>query len=159
MTITHADLTQFTCIDNWYRHPLVLYTDGVQYLAEKAEAYWLIDKIAAMQLDPRIKAEEFQVWKLKVNAGKAALLTATDGDKGNGPVILHKEFIAFTDFPLDEIELFVSWGNHHLSGEPPPTNIIETNDHLCSRGWRDDAAGSFPARALAEAIVLAGGRA
>jgi len=119
-------LRHFTGSEQWYRHGLVrsvLYTEGVQFLAEKAEAYWLIDKIASLQLEPTIRAEPFQVWKLIVinvvakdgsNRKRTAVLTATDGDKGIGPVVLHREAIDFTDFPLDEIELWVEQSDGYV---------------------------------------------
>lgn len=43
------ELNQFTGTGKWRRHPLnprVLHTDGVEYFAEKAGAYWFIDAIA-----------------------------------------------------------------------------------------------------------------
>jgi hypothetical protein len=42
-------LAQFTGTEQWHRHPLVrniLYTDGVQFVAQSGRAYWLIDEIA-----------------------------------------------------------------------------------------------------------------
>jgi hypothetical protein len=104
--ITLSDLRQFTGTDQWYRHSLnrnVLYTDGVQYLAEHAGAYWLIDEIAiAQRYETRVKAEEFQSWKLVVTNSTATLSC----DDGNGNVVFSKH-IEFTDFPLPEIELWV----------------------------------------------------
>lgn len=104
------DLAQFTGTENWYRHGLmrnVLYTDGVQYLAEKAGAYWLLDKVATLQLEARIRAEEFQSWKLTKLPGDRATLVCTDGGNGGPDATLHSEEIEFTDFPLDEITLWV----------------------------------------------------
>ncbi len=104
-TITSADLRQFTGTENWYRHPIaqnVLYTDGIQYLAEKAGAYWLIDEIALAQSLPTIAAEKFQSWNLKVRPDFTALLTCDDG---NSNIRLTKE-IPFTDFPLDGIAIY-----------------------------------------------------
>ncbi len=105
-TLTQADLTQFTGTEQWYRHALVrdvLFTDGVKYVADNAGAYWLIDEIAfAQRSDARVAAEEFQNWKLAVNADKTAVLTCDDG---NGDVVFTKR-IEFTDFPLDEIALY-----------------------------------------------------
>lgn len=43
------ELAQFTGTEFRYRHPLsrwLLYTDGVKYFADKAEAYWFLDLIA-----------------------------------------------------------------------------------------------------------------
>ena len=66
--ITQADLQQFTGSETWYRHTLVrdvLYTDGAQFLAERAGAYWLLDEIAlAQRASPKVAAEAFQVWTL-----------------------------------------------------------------------------------------------
>ncbi len=79
MPITEVDLGQFTGTEHYYRHGLfrnVVYTDGVQFLAEEAAAYWLIDAIAAAQYGERcVKAEEFQVWRLVVNPTHRALLS------------------------------------------------------------------------------------
>ena len=105
-TLTEADLAQFTGSEHWYRHAMVrdiLYTDGVKYVAETAGAYWLIDEIAlAQRFDKLIAAEEFQSWKLIVNANHTATLTCEDGDGG----VVFTKAIEFTDFPLEEITLF-----------------------------------------------------
>lgn len=107
--LTHSDLRQFTGTDQWHRHGLmrnITYTDGVLYVAETAGAHWLIDKVATLQLEPHIRAEEWQSWKLVVNENQSALLTCDDGD-GN---IVHSEKIDWTDFPLDRIELWMEGG-------------------------------------------------
>jgi hypothetical protein len=111
----------FTGTEHWYRHGLIrhiLYTDGAQYLAENAGAYWLLDEIAFAQMDPKVRAEEFQAWKLKVDRDKAsAVLTCTDGDKGPGPVTVFTKKIEFTDFPLASIELWVENNTIYLPSE------------------------------------------
>lgn len=104
-TLTKADLRQFTGTENWYRHSIarnVLYTDGAKYLAETAGAYWLLDEIALAQSLPRISAEPFQAWHLRVRPDHTALLTCDDG---NSNIRLSKE-IPFTDFPLEEIAIY-----------------------------------------------------
>jgi hypothetical protein len=114
--LTHSDLRQFTGSERWFRHSTlrkILYTEGVQYLVEKGEAYWLLDKIAANQLEPKIRAEEFQVWKLKVNENCTGTVTAEDGD-GN---VIHSEDIRWTDFPLDQVELWVEGNTILLPSE------------------------------------------
>ncbi len=104
---THqTDLIQFTGTEHWYRHGMVrdiLYTDGVKYVAETAGAYWLIDEIAfAQRFDKLLASEEFQSWKLNVNADHTATLTCEDGDGG----VVFTKAIEFTDFPLAEITLY-----------------------------------------------------
>ena len=115
MTLTRNDLNQFTGTDQFYRHGLcrnVTYSEGVKYLAETAGAYWLIDKVATNQLVPKIKAEEFQSWKLRVKDG-SAVLTCDDGNEN----IIHSEEITFTDFPLDEIDLWFANNVIYLPSE------------------------------------------
>lgn len=87
---------------HWTRQ--LVYTEGVQYLAEHAGAFWLIDLVASWCIDPRIQAQEFVHWKLTVNPDRTAVAIADDG---NGNEILRQD-IEFTDFPLDEITLFLT---------------------------------------------------
>jgi hypothetical protein len=99
------ELRQFTGTTQWFRHGLnrkVLYTEGVQYLAEQARAYWLVDEIALAQghVAP-VKATLFQVWDLTVK-NSAAALTCEDG---NGNTVYSKQ-IEFTDFPEPGIRFF-----------------------------------------------------
>jgi hypothetical protein len=110
-------LQHFTGDLDRYRHGInrqVIYTPGVQYLAEQAEAYWLIDAIAshigspafrkgALQ-DPRIADLHF--WKLKVLSDRSAVLAAT-ADSGEPAFI--QQLIEFTDFPLDEIDIWAGY--------------------------------------------------
>ena len=103
-TFQASDLSQFTGSEHWYKHGLCRgYTDGVKFMADKAGAYWLIDEVATNQMLPRVKREEFQVWKLVVNTAKSTgVLTCEDG---NGTQVFKKK-ITFTDFPLPEITLW-----------------------------------------------------
>lgn len=111
--ITESDLLQFTGSCTFYRHwtRRMLYTEGVQFLAEQAGAYWLIDAIASYQgegvltRDPLLR--EFQVWTLSVREDHTARLTCVP-DIGQPPAIAQD--IEFTDFPMDEIKLYVCEG-------------------------------------------------
>ena len=105
-TLNKADLTQFIGTEIWHRHPLVrklLYTDGVEYVAESGGAYWLIDEIAFAQSAKALAAQEFQVWRLAVHADKTATLTCLDG---NDRVVVSSKKIGYTDFPLPEITFY-----------------------------------------------------
>jgi hypothetical protein len=44
MTLTTADLSHFTGTNQYYRHwaMRLVYTDGVKYIADDADAYWLL---------------------------------------------------------------------------------------------------------------------
>src|ERR1017187_3158000 len=105
-TLSKTDLAQFTGSEQWYRHGInrkVLFTDGAKFVADRAGAYWLLDEIAIIQPhDRRVAAEEFQVWKLAVNADQTGVLTCDDG---NDNVVYTKQ-IDYTDFPLDGITLY-----------------------------------------------------
>jgi len=105
-TISKADLAQFTGSEQWYRHGIngrVLFTDGAKFVADQADAYWLIDEIAIIQPhNKRVAAEEFQVWKLAVKPDHSGVLTCEDG---NDNVVYTKE-IEYTDFPPEGITLW-----------------------------------------------------
>jgi len=97
--LTDAFLAQFTGTTQYYKNFLgLLYTDGIQAMAETGGAYWLIDAIASFR-----RRELFQVWKLTVSDNKGALTMQEDSDQ---PIIV-KQKIPFTDFPLESIEFFV----------------------------------------------------
>lgn len=99
-------LAQFTGTENWHRfNPLMrnlLATDGVMYLAQKAECFWLLDIVASLKLEPNCKKEDFLVCKLIKDENGGALFTATNGNKE----LLYTQEISSTDFPLNEITLF-----------------------------------------------------
>jgi hypothetical protein len=105
-TLNTADLAQFIGSENWYRHGInrkVLFTDGAKYVADHAGAFWLLDEIAIIKPhNARVAAEEFQVWKLAVNADQTGVLTCEDGNDN----VVHTKLIEYTDFPIDGITLY-----------------------------------------------------
>jgi hypothetical protein len=90
----------------WFRHwsGRFTYTEGIKYLAEAAQAFWLIDVIASWAPHPTLRREEFVVWKLTVRTDHTATITADDGD---GRALITQD-IPFTDFPLDKITLYLT---------------------------------------------------
>jgi len=107
-----AYLPQFTGTTRWFKYASyidVLYTDGIHYLAEKGEAYWLIDKIVwhlqspmmqdYIRRDPRLATLQF--WNLTVAERRGQLICKADA--GGDPVIT--QFIKYTNFPLAEIDI------------------------------------------------------
>lgn len=119
--LTHADLRQFTGDLDRFRHPLargVIYTPGVQYLAERAGAYWLIDEIAlaiaggdvarAGQSDDRVLSLHF--WKLEVREDRSAELTAR-ADSDAPPFFSRR--VPWTDFPLDSVDVWAGFDGQH----------------------------------------------
>jgi hypothetical protein len=90
------------CSEDFFIHFTgMLYSEGVKALAEKCQAYWLIDKVASHQRG-RVRAHDFQVWTLTVKDGKGEVVA----DDGNGNVII-KQKIPFTDFPYDQAIFWV----------------------------------------------------
>lgn len=113
--LTQLNLSQFTGTENCYRHFLgLLYSDGVKYLAEEADSYWLIDAIASYQASKGVKGLDFQFWKLKVdtNTKKAVLTCQSDSDTPN----LVEQHIS-TDFPLEEVKFFLTGNVLYLPSE------------------------------------------
>ena len=114
--LTESDLAQFTGSEHAYRHPFgIAYTDGVKFMAERADAYWLIDAIASYQASlkgPILKV--FQVWQLVVHDDRSATLTVR-ADSDQEPAITQE--ISYTDFPLGEVKLWVSGGMLMLPNE------------------------------------------
>lgn len=103
------NLSNFTGTENYYcnkNYPFE-YTDGIKYLAENGGAYWLLDAIASWQKEPIIKSNQdlrqVQFWTLKVNPDNSAVLTCErDTDE-----IICEQKIPFTDFPIQEICLYL----------------------------------------------------
>jgi len=94
------DLKHFTGSENFYKSSLgLIYTDGIQHVAETVGAYWLIDLVGSVQY--KLKSEPFQSWDLKVKDSKGVIV-CTDGNDN----VLYTQEIPFTDFPLEEIQLF-----------------------------------------------------
>ncbi len=115
--LTEHVLSKFTGSENWYRHALVrrvLFTDGAKHVADAGGAYWLLDEIAlAQQYEKAVAAEEFQAWKLTVNADRTGTLACEDG---NGKTVFSKK-LDYTDFPADGIELWFENNTIYLPSE------------------------------------------
>ena len=106
-----VDLRQFTGTTQWHKWSNLTHlvcTDGAKYLAEEAGAYWLLDAIASHQnasaLKDSSRLQELQIWMLTVNADKSCRLTCAEDD-GVAPAVVQD--IEFTDFPLNEVKLYV----------------------------------------------------
>jgi hypothetical protein len=102
----NLDLEQFTGTSNYHKFSsfpnFPVATAGIIALATEAECFWLLDAIGSYQgknnkLDP-----EFQVWKLTVNPDNSAVLRGY-----NDETLIVEQKIPYTDFPLDEIKLYV----------------------------------------------------
>ncbi len=100
------ELAQFHGSEQLYLHWLGgRFTEGVKHLADRAGAYWLIDAIFSHQRG-RVRLEPFQVWRLdRLPEGGAKLHAWTDTP--NASRWLKTQTIEYTDFPLDQIDLWL----------------------------------------------------
>lgn len=99
-------LAHATGSGQYYRHNgILIYTEGVKDMADMCGAYWLIDIVASCQTLDVFKAEEFQVYKLEVDRPTSTgKVTVTDGNEN----VLYRQEIPYTDFPLEEISLWLN---------------------------------------------------
>ncbi len=110
-TLSQSDLTtealnHFIGSQCFYKHAIVdtvTYTEGVKFVGEAGQAYWLIDDIAIAQGEPLVAKNEFQVWTLTVNPDHSATLICQDG---NNDKPIHSIQYSYTDFPMEQITLY-----------------------------------------------------
>lgn len=110
----NEELLQFTGSENLYQTliPGVRYTDGVKYVADQCQSYWLIDLIASYQRPMFVAENRYQVWIL-ANRENSATIICEDGNDNE----ICRQTIGFTDFPLDEFTLWCTDGVILLPGE------------------------------------------
>lgn len=103
LPVTEIKMGLAQCIgtEQYWKNQLLTfqYTDGVKFLHESCEAYWLLIAISSHK-----RKESFQVWELKVNENHSAVLTMKEDD--GQPFLVNQE-IAFTDFPLEKMTLYL----------------------------------------------------
>ena len=97
-------LPNFYGTESYYKwsmlFPRFVMTDGAKYIADSCDAYWLMDAIASHFKS--YKTHGFAVAKLKQHS-KGFVLRIEDGDDN----ALERQTIEYSDFPLDEIMLYV----------------------------------------------------
>ena len=115
------NLSQFTGTEKHHKIFGGLFlTDGAKFLADNAEAYWLMDVIMSYHFDPKFvrnpKLRDFQLWMLNVGnshqfikpfSGNKAVVTCWEDTPVIGVKPAVKQQIMYTDFPLPEIKLYV----------------------------------------------------
>lgn len=122
ISLTESDLAQFTGTSGYHSHFTgMLYTDGVQYLAEQGQCYWLINAIASYQHKLRRDQYlvDFQLWILSVAMEGQRKYPFIEIENDNGCVLTCwrdtpkegikpavSQQIEYTDFPLIELKLY-----------------------------------------------------
>lgn len=99
-----SELAQFTGTTRYYRSTFgtLNLTEGVHYFREKLGAYWLIDVIETHQ--PFLTKAPFQLWGIYKRPDSSAAVVEAREDTGLEAIA--RQEIRYTDFPLDEYELF-----------------------------------------------------
>lgn len=105
-----AGLQHFHGTEMFYQIPLLRtrFTDGLKYLANAAECFWLITDVSViakslMQRSEFITIDYKRLSKKKQEiSGYEAEISYSDGND----TILEKHRYRSTDFPLDELRLF-----------------------------------------------------
>ncbi len=114
-TQLEINLKQFIGTTQYHRTGFkTLATDGAKYLAEEASAYWLLDII-----DSVAPFNDFAICKLTVTEDEKGRRGKVLIDSGHDPKeekenyqLFHTQDIPFTDFPLDEITLYIQDSEH-----------------------------------------------
>jgi hypothetical protein len=99
-------------------------TDGVAEVFEAAGAFWLGDIVMSLFFNKKIKRqiqraqaeEDYLVCKLKVDVeeGKGEFTMRRMDEKE----IIYKQKISYTDFPLEEFEMWLDVYSHQNGEEP-----------------------------------------
>lgn len=99
-----AALCVFIGSEQFYRlYPNIILTEGVKFLCDEAQSYWLMDCLFSYQTMKQVAREPFQVLELAVNLERrSGLITLTDGNERT----LFRQPLSFTDFPLASLKLY-----------------------------------------------------
>jgi len=99
----------------YYKHSLssIMYTEGIQLMAELCEAYWLIDAVCSYQLNDAIAKQHFQIWRLEKTDLNWRLTMREDDGFPN----LVSQTIEYSSFPLKTFEFYLIDGVILLKSE------------------------------------------
>ena len=103
------ELRNFYGTERYYRtNPGLLVTDGVKFLADKAHCYWLLDMVWSYLPVLRKSRDTFFVVVLTKEGVRdpGAVFSIQDDIPPNQTCA--QQAIEYTDFPLDEIVLYLS---------------------------------------------------
>ena len=115
------ELKQFTGTEQYYKFSMLFkeqLTDGMKYLCETVQCYWLMDIVGSVQNLEKIKDNNsFILWKIEVNKkDNTGVVKALSDTEGTGDLLYEQE-IPYTDFPLESFEFFQCDNVIMLKGE------------------------------------------
>jgi hypothetical protein len=92
----------------WYIRDLftsLIHIDGIEHLAERAEAHWLVSDIGTMfRYHPNVKDIPFQLWTLTADGDNKAVLTCREDC--DMPMIYEQKY-EYTDFPVGTWKMYL----------------------------------------------------
>ena len=110
-----SNLIQFTGTTKYYRLLATFaVTDGVKYLMDHADCYWLGQLYGVHLKDTEFNLHPFTILNM-VRKGQGAMITIEDGNGG----VLSQQAVNWTDFPLASITLYASWSGDYWVGMLP----------------------------------------
>ncbi len=80
-------------------------TDGCAFVRERMGAWWLFDAILSYQQDNRLNDVPFQIWELKQLRTDLTWQLSCKPDSGKKALIV--QIIEFSDFPIEEIKIWL----------------------------------------------------
>jgi len=104
MSKTMPDLSGFigSCgLYQWCQIFPHVMTDGIKYLADTLECYWLLDIVGSYQ--HKLRTCDFQLWRIEVLVDNSALVSMREDT--NEPVVIIQE-VPYTDFPVGVFEFY-----------------------------------------------------
>jgi hypothetical protein len=108
-TQLQQQLAQFTGTESFYKIlPMFVVTDGVKYLMEAANCYWLAQLYGLHLVGIDFNEEPFTVLKL-TRKKQGAIVRIEDGNGG----LLIEQKIDYTDLVLDSVTLYACWADKH----------------------------------------------
>ena len=104
-----SELAQFTGTEHYFKASILSnlkLTDGMQFLREKANCYWLTTIVESVQsLDIIKEKQSFIVWRIELLKGSKFKVTAWD-DTPYKSQLLYSQEGPYTDFPIKEFDFY-----------------------------------------------------
>jgi hypothetical protein len=103
------ELSQFTGTETYHKASFfgdLVLTDGMNYLRNKLNCFWLIDIVASVQHLKDIQEEKnFIVWLIKIKKDKSFIVTAWNDTPYKSRKLYEQEG-KYTDFLFDRFEFY-----------------------------------------------------
>ena len=122
-----TQLSMFIGTEHYYPLPPfnLLITDGIKFLGDNADCWWLILEIAGFQAHPQVAKLKIQFWELVSCSEHGATLTCYyDIDQ---PVL--KANVPITDFPFDIIPNCHIWVEPEYYGDKVVPIVYLPSEH------------------------------